>query len=302
MANDPPFSISELVMKLLFIRPFIHFTKSQRLGLFTLISLIVVLQAILWYQPLWYAPDALPKEAQIWLQDTSSERLVQTYKSYPIQPFNPNFITEYKAFRWGMSVASYQRLQAFRAQGKFVNSAREFQEITKVPDTILEKMAPYFKFPAWVNTFKKGNSRPFMFTQETPKKVVKKDINSATAEDLILVRGIGPVLSERILKYRTALGAFVAMAQLQEVYGLKEEVFDTLLEHFAVVHPPVLEKIKINEMTIKELGSFPYFRYPVSRNIVAYRSMNGPIRFEDLTNVKGISVEKIKIIALYLEF
>lgn len=289
-------------MKLVYIRPFIHFTKSQRLGLFSLISFILALQAILWYQPLWYTPEPLPKEAQIWLQDTSSESLVPTYKSYPIKPFNPNFITEYKAFRWGMSAASYQRLQAFRTQGKFVNSVQEFQEITKVPDSVLEKMAPYFKFPAWVSTYKKGNSQPFPFAQEPPKKIVKKDINSATADDLILVRGIGPVLSERILKYRAALGAFVAMSQLQEVYGLKEEVFDTLLEHFAVVQPPVLEKIKINEATIKELGVFPYFRYPVSRHIVAYRSMNGPIRFEDLTNVKGISVEKIKIIALYLEF
>lgn len=289
-------------MKLFFIRPYLHFTKSQRLGLFTLISLIVVLQAILWYQPLWYVPEPLPKEARVWLQDTASERLVHTYKPYPIKPFNPNFITEYKAFRWGMSVASYQRLQAFRAQGKFVNSTREFQEVTQIPDTILKKMAPYFKFPAWVNSFKKPNTQRFMLAEAVQKKIVKKDINAATAEDLILVRGIGPVLSERILKYRVALGAFVAMSQLQEVYGLKEEVYETLLEHFAVVQPPVLEKIKINDATIKELGAFPYFRYPVSRNIVAYRSMNGPIRFEDLTNVKGISVEKIKIIALYLEF
>lgn len=289
-------------MKLVYIRPYVHFTKSQRLGLFMLISLIVVLQAILWCQPLWYVPEPLPKEARVWLEDTASERLVQTYKSYPIQPFNPNFITEYKAFRWGMSAASYQRLQTYRNQGKYVNSVREFQVVTQVPDTVLEKMAPYFKFPAWVNSYKKGKPHSFAFSQQVPKKVVKKDINSATAEDLILVRGIGPVLSERILKYRSALGAFVVMAQLQEVYGLKDEVYDTLLEHFAVLQSPVLEKIKINEATIKELGVFPYFRYPVSRNIVAYRSMNGPIRFEDLTNVKGMSVEKIKIIALYLDF
>jgi hypothetical protein len=30
--------------------------------------------------------------------------------------------------------------------------------------------------------------------------------------------------------------------------------------------------------------------------------MNGDIKIEDLANIKGFSVDKIKIIALYLEF
>ncbi|MFY7758339.1 MAG: ComEA family DNA-binding protein, partial [Flavobacterium stagni] len=172
----------------------------------------------------------------------------------------------------------------------------------QVPDAVLNKMKVYFKFPAWVNA--KSKQEKFIFNQKTfaEKKMVPKDINAATAEDFVAIRGIGEVLAERIMKYRSSLGAFVSMEQLGEVYGLKPEVITELNEHFTLFKSPDVVKIKINEATIKELGQFPYFRYPVSRNIVAYRSMNGDLTIEELTNVKGINLEKLKIIALYLEF
>jgi DNA uptake protein ComE-like DNA-binding protein len=65
---------------------------------------------------------------------------------------------------------------------------------------------------------------------------------------------------------------------------------------------PNNKKININSASIKELGQFYYFKYPISKNIVTYRSMNGDIKIEDLSNIKGFPVDKLKIIALYLEF
>jgi DNA uptake protein ComE-like DNA-binding protein len=54
---------------------------------------------------------------------------------------------------------------------------------------------------------------------------------------------------------------------------------------------------------MKELSLFPYFKYPLSKNIVTYRSMNGDIKnSEDLTKIKGLSTDKANIIALYLNF
>jgi DNA uptake protein ComE-like DNA-binding protein len=65
---------------------------------------------------------------------------------------------------------------------------------------------------------------------------------------------------------------------------------------------PKIKKININNSSIKDLSQFPYFKYPISKNIVTYRSMNGDLKIEDLANIKGFPVDKIKIIALYLEF
>ena len=62
-------------------------------------------------------------------------------------------------------------------------------------------------------------------------------------------------------------------------------------------------KYNINNLPTKELAKFPYFRYNIAKEIVTYRSMNGDFKsVDDLTKIKGMPNEKIKIIALYLEF
>ena len=98
------------------------------------------------------------------------------------------------------------------------------------------------------------------------------------------------------------LGAFVSMDQMQDIWGLSPEVIEKLNQSFAISAKPNPRKININEASIKELGQFPYFRYPISKNIVTYRSMNGDIKIDDLSKIKGFPVDKIKIIALYLNF
>ena len=115
------------------------------------------------------------------------------------------------------------------------------------------------------------------------------------------VYGIGEAISDRILKQKEVFGQFVSMEQMNDVWGLSPEVIEKLNQSFKVVNPKP-KKININNASIKELGQFPYFKYPISKNIVTYRSMNGDLKIEDLTNIKAFPVDKIKIIALYLEF
>ena len=129
------------------------------------------------------------------------------------------------------------------------------------------------------------------------------DINQATQEDLIKIYGIGEAISLRILKFKDNLGGFVSMEQMNDVWGLSPEVIENLNSHFKVSTVPNVKKIDINNASIKELSLFPYFKYPISKNIVTFRSMNGDFRnSEDLTKIKGLSIEKAKIIALYLNF
>ena len=80
------------------------------------------------------------------------------------------------------------------------------------------------------------------------------------------------------------------------------EIYDEVMATSTRVRKLNLPKIQINEASVKELSAFPYFKYPISRNIVVYRSMNGDIKLDDLTKIKGMPIDKIKIIALYLDF
>ncbi|HCF03281.1 helix-hairpin-helix domain-containing protein [Flavobacterium sp.] len=283
------------------------FSKSHRTGLLVLLILIVVLQSIYFFVD-FGSPIKTNPEKEKWLAiqtEIDSLKELARFEGTRLYPFNPNYISDYKGYKLGMSVQEIDRLIAFRNENKFVNSGEEFQKVTKVSDSLLSRIAPYFKFPDWVNEKRKSNSISIYRTPvfATNEKLVELDINTASLEDLVKVYGIGEVIAQRILSFRESLGSFVAMEQLNEVWGLSPEVLVNLNKRFKVKSLFGIKKVNINNASIKELAKFPYFKYTLAKQIVIYRSMNGAIiETADLTKIKGMPNDKIKIIALYLDF
>jgi DNA uptake protein ComE-like DNA-binding protein len=289
------------------IKSFFKYTRTQQTGIFLLFGLIVVFQLVYFFTDISSFSSTSPKKEKwlSWQTQINAMKLEKENYVPKIYPFNPNFITDYKGYKLGMSVSEIDRLLAFRKENKYVNSAKEFQVVTKVSDSLLKTISPYFKFPDWVTAkkeYKEYNKSPYVAFAKKEKTVVI-DINQASQEDLIKIYGIGEAISLRILKYKENLGGFVSMEQMNEIWGLSPEVIENLNSHFKVSEIPKHKKIDINNASIKELSEFPYFKYPISKNIVTYRSMNGNIKnIEDLTKIKGLSIDKAKIIALYLDF
>ena len=283
------------------------FSREQRKGIFVLFGIIIVLQLLYFFGNF----NALAKEfpeKQKWLalqSQIDSMKMEEKKESPKIYLFNPNFITDYKGYKLGMSVPEIDRLLAFRKENKYVNSSKEFQNVTQVSDSLLNAIAPFFKFPDWVNNKKQfkvyGKYSNKAFAKK--EKIVFIDINQATQKDLISIYGVGEAISLRILKLKESLGGFVSMEQMNDIWGLSPEVIENLSTHFKVTAMPNLKKIDINNASLKELSQFSYFRYPLAKEIVTYRSMNGDIKnIEDLTKIRGFPVDKAKIIALYLNF
>ncbi len=54
------------------------------------------------------------------------------------------------------------------------------------------------------------------------------DLNAATVSDLDTLPGIGPVLAQRVVDWRTAHGAFTSIDQLRQISGLGGKKFDAL--------------------------------------------------------------------------
>lgn len=60
------------------------------------------------------------------------------------------------------------------------------------------------------------------------------NINKAGAEELQTIRGIGPVLSERILAYRQEHGAFKQPEDLSQVHGIGGAKFQKIKDQITV--------------------------------------------------------------------
>ncbi len=291
-------------MKTSLFSSYFIFSKSQRNGLFVFLSCVVVFQFLYFYIDFKQHSKEKSLDNNKWVhlkvQKDASSGYTQKSK-WVVRPFNPNFITDFKGYQLGMSMEEIDRLLAFRKTNRFVNSPKEFQEVTQVSDSLLQKIAPYFKFPDWVLKRNLNQPKTFLFHAKETNTII--DINIATVEDLKKVYGIGDALSQRILKEKDKLGGFVSMEQMKDIWGLSPEVVESLQKGFAIRQLPPIKKINMNTSSIKELMQLSYFKYPLAKAIVTYRSMNGKFQnVEELTKISGFPIDKIKIIALYLEF
>jgi competence ComEA-like helix-hairpin-helix protein len=130
----------------------------------------------------------------------------------------------------------------------------------------------------------------------------RKDINSATASDLKTIYGIGDKLSERIIKFRNRLGGFLVEEQLQDVYGLEQEVMDRILEKYTVLVQPNIRVININTASVQEMAELIYIDTELAIKIIKYRESVGTIHsLDELMSIEGFPTERIARIKLYLQ-
>ncbi|NNK60946.1 MAG: helix-hairpin-helix domain-containing protein [Flavobacteriaceae bacterium] len=282
----------------------LKFTKSQQRGVFFLILLVVILQGIYFYID-FSTEKASINIAQLedFQQEVDSLRAVEIEKNKPkVFPFNPNYITDHKGYTLGMSIEEIDRLHAYRGKNKWVNSAKDFQQVTKVSDSLLAIISPFFKFPEWV-TNPKPLSKTFSFKKDRKLSYDQKtDLNKATVDELQKVNGIGKTLSERIIKYRNKfVGGFISDIQLNDVYGLTPEVVERTKDQFTVKTPRQIQKLALNKASIEELVTIQHIDYDLAFEIVDQRTLrNGFKSIDELTKVKDFPGNKIEIIRLYL--
>lgn len=290
----------------------IKFSKGHYFGIAILLTLIGLLQlSLFWFNKQSSDEVNLSKEDKNWLLQQNgidSLKEVNQENAAKIYPFNPNFISDYKGYKLGMTIEQIDRLHKLRKQNKYVNSNAEFQKITGVSNDWMKKYAPFFKFPDWVtnkpvNKYQSNFENKFQKFEKKETKIVVQDINTANQVELEKVYMIGEKLALKIMAEREKFGGFADMEQLSFIWGISPDAIEDLNRKFQIKSAVNIKKIKINELPIKELQQFPYFNYTIAKNIVTYRSMNGEIKnIDDLTNVKQFPIEKLKIIAVYLEF
>jgi competence ComEA-like helix-hairpin-helix protein len=280
------------------------FSKEQRHGILLLILLIIIFQCVYFFVD--FSSEVISvnnQELEEFTKEIDSLRLIQLEESKPrVYPFNPNYITDFKGSTLGMTNEEIDRLLAFRKQNKWINTTKQFQEVTLVSDSLLNVISPYFKFPDWVTNPKKNNKSNYSFSNKPKTFAQKQDLNTVTAQQLQKVNGIGEAFSERIIKYRDKYkGGFIADVQLQEVYGLTPEVIEKITQQFTVKTPRVIQKINLNTATTEELVTAPYIDYDLAHDIIEQRQLRAGYKsIDELTKVKDFPTNRIKIIELYL--
>ncbi len=286
------------------IKSYFVFNSSQRNGILFLLLLVSGFAVINNYIDFTTENllDTNSKEVVAVQKELDSIRTLLIESNQPkIHPFNPNFITDFKGYKLGMSSEEIDRLLDYRKQNKWINSKEDFKKVTKVSDSFLDQISSYFKFPDWISNPKpKYSDWRKGFKEKTFDQ--KIDLNSATQLELKKVNGIGEALSKRIIDYRDKLGGFTNDIQLYEVYGLDYQLTDKVRNDFTVKTPKEIIKMNLNKISASDIATVPGISFELAKRIWEFRILNERIvDFIELKKIEGLTERKLQGIQLYLK-
>ena len=230
------------------------------------------------------------------------------YKSIQPVNFDPNVVNITTLVEIGFPKKTAQNLIRYRNKGGKFRQKSDVKKIYGVSEKLYKQIETYILLP---DTYTRKPKKPEDFSQykkkfpkdalnEKNQKKLHFDLNQVDAETLKQVRGIGNVLSQRIIKFRKQLGGFVKIEQVREVYGLKPEVANKLLS-YCFLGDSTVTQININQASLEELRKHPYIDYSIAKAIVNYRAQHGNYSgFEELLQIKIINSEILDKIAPYL--
>lgn len=273
---------------------YFKFSKLERKGILSLLCLIIIsLVYNVWIKSFLYDPNFNHKAKWYLEQLEAMEKIKipqqiesETIDSIQIEPFDPNSLDEEGWQDLGLNQKQAKVIMNYRAKGGTFKIKSDLSKMYSISDQKYQELRPFILLPD-----------SMVFTshiQENPQAFEKKDkteiivyvkINSADSLQFIKLKGIGPVLSSRILNYRERLGGFHSIFQISEVYGLQDSTFRKIKKYF-ILDTVKLRTININTADAKTLKRLPYLRWKHANAIEKYRRQHG--KFSDLNELDNI--------------
>lgn len=196
--------------------------------------------------------------------------------------FDPNTVTLEQLGELGFDKFAARNLVNYREKGGIFKIKADLKRIYGISEDRVDALWDQIQLPE----VDLAVAREKMVTPEEENTKLTIDLNTANETELQKIRGIGPKLSARIVKFRERLGGFHGLQQLEEVYGLDHDV-RTRLQEVAVLTGGV-EKIQLNVDSVSRFYKHPYIDYNIAHAIVNYRAQHGS--FDSLDQLRMIKI------------
>lgn len=139
--------------------------------------------------------------------------------------YNVNTLTDFQGYQLGLKLSEIDLLMEYRKSGSFIYNLKQFQSITNMEPAFLDSISPYLIFA------KQKIKKPIGYKSTLTLKT--KDINKVTALELKQL-GLPHKIAYRIVNYRSSIGGYKSMEQLEKVWDIEKKHLDVLNETFSV--------------------------------------------------------------------
>ncbi|MDM1296383.1 helix-hairpin-helix domain-containing protein [Sphingobacterium sp. N143] len=215
--------------------------------------------------------------------------------------FNPNNLSVTEWRKLGLSDKQITVIKNYEKKGGSFKVKEDLKKVYSINSRLYKKLEPYINIkPVVEKTIEKA---PMLYDKYETNKSELIDVNTCDTVALMRLKGIGTILSKRILKYRDVLGGFYRIEQLKEVYGVSVETYEMIKDEIVVSNVDGVKKININQIDANSLAKHPYLSPKDAKLIINYRDQHGNYaNIEDLAKIGTLSDLAIAKIAPYLIF
>jgi DNA uptake protein ComE-like DNA-binding protein len=208
-------------------------------------------------------------------------------KSAALFFFDPNTASSEKWKQLGIREKTIETIIKYRSKGGQFRKAEDLEKIYGLRPFEIERLKPYVKIN---ETQFQAKTREESYTSKPginkEKSIGIIDINIADTTAFKSLPAIGSKLAQRIINYREALGGFISVKQVAEVYGIPDSTYRKI-EKFLMIKNVSTRKKNINTASVNDLR-MPYLPGNVAKAIVQYRDKNG--LFSTTADLKKIPI------------
>ncbi|MEW6469682.1 MAG: helix-hairpin-helix domain-containing protein [Bacteroidota bacterium] len=293
-----------------FIRDYFIFNRRERKGVIFLLCIILLLIGYLGFSTHFFTPEKrdfseIDRIAASFDQHRGQDTAdtVHPYDRPDYRPplatgksgpqrflFDPNLLDDAGWKALGLSGGQLAVIRNYQKKGGRFRKKEDLKKIYVISESLYVSLEPYISIPA--DTAATGLS-----VKNVPAAI---ELNAADSAALVKLKGIGPVISRGIIRYRSMLGGYVSKEQLREVYGMKEETYESLKDNFTL-DLSLVKKLNINTATLDELKKHPYIKHNLANLIVNYRQLHGSYgSVEDMRKLDLVNEELYVKLAPYL--
>jgi DNA uptake protein ComE-like DNA-binding protein len=205
----------------------------------------------------------------------SKKKKKLVYRS-PKGKFDPNEYTHEDWMYLGLSEKQTNVIMRFLNHKIYTNEA--LKKIYVLPDTVYHLIKDSTVYPAHI-----FDEKETFVKKKSPSINTILELNTIDSLELISINGIGPFYASQIINYRNKLGGFYKREQLMEIWKMKEETYQILMESL-IIDTSTLQKIHLNTVSFEKLKNHPYLSYSQANSIVKMRTQLG--RFDSISSIK----------------
>jgi competence ComEA-like helix-hairpin-helix protein len=148
--------------------------------------------------------------------------------------FDPNTLDAEGFQRLGLNDKTIHTLINYRNKGGHFKQPADIRKIYGLSKTDADRLIPYVRIAAGDVDAPSAREKIKPIPSFEQKRYQAVNINTATAEDWMALPGIGDVLGNRIVKFRTKLGGFTSVDDVRKTYGLSDSVFEQIKQYLVL--------------------------------------------------------------------